>query len=143
MTFDREPYEPMPIDMTPLVDGIFAIILFLLVISSVVAAIEQDLSVSLPTMGRASIKAPPSRPIVINVRNKGGVPDYRIENQSMSLSAVRGYVSDRRGSNRSQIVSIRGDRNLKWEHMAGVMRVCAEVGITNMLIAYEVTDSGT
>lgn len=68
MKFDREAWEPLSIDMTPLVDCIFAIILFLLVTSSFIDAMEQDLSIELPTQGQAvKAKAPPARPLVVNI----------------------------------------------------------------------------
>jgi len=40
-----------------MVDAIFAIILFLLVCSSFVDALEQDLAIELPTTGRAVVAA--------------------------------------------------------------------------------------
>jgi biopolymer transport protein ExbD len=142
MNFDREPYEPMSIDMTPLVDCIFAIILFLLVTSSQIESMEQDLSIELPTMSRTlNVKAPPGRPVVVNVRFKPGGPEYHIENEVKSLASIRSYLSTRRALNRDQSVVIRGDRNVKWDHVAAVMRTCAEAGIGKVSATYEVLES--
>jgi len=142
MTFDREPYEAMHIDMTPMVDAIFAIILFLLVTSSFIESMEQDLSIQLPTMSRQlNVKAPPGRPVVVNVRNRAGQPEYHIENDVKSLASIRSYLSARRVLNRDQAVIIRGDRNVKWDHVAAVMRTCAEAGISKVSATYEVLES--
>jgi biopolymer transport protein ExbD len=139
MKFDKEPWEPLTIDMTPMVDAIFAIILFLVVASSFAEAIEQDISIELPTYGRElKVKAPPARPIVVNVRRlPGGKPDYHIENVHMSLAEVRQRLSLAHIRNRDQAVVIRGDRHVLWEHIAAVMSRCAEVGITKVYATVE------
>ena len=143
MQFNRDPDESMSIDMTPLVDCIFAIILFLLVCSSFLEAIEQDLAVDLPKQGKAvHVVAPPSRPIVVNVRYlPGGKAFYHVENQPMSLSALTVNLSRAKVRNRDQSVVIRGDRNVKWEHVAAVMGCCAQVGISKVSATVEVVEA--
>ena len=143
MKFNKDPDESMSIDMTPLVDCIFAIILFLLVCSSFLEAIEQDLAVDLPKQGKAvKVAAPPSRPIVVNVRYlPGGKAFYHVENQPMSLAALTANLSRAKVRNRDQSVVIRGDRNVKWENIAAVMGCCAQVGITKVAATVEVVEA--
>jgi biopolymer transport protein ExbD len=143
LKFNREPDEAMTIDMTPLVDCIFAIILFLLVTSSFVEAIEQDLSIELPKQSKAvKTVSPPTRPIVVNVRYMpGGKAFYHVENEPMSLSALTVNLSRARVRNRDQAVVIRGDRNVKWEHVAAVMSCCAQVGISKVSATVEVQEN--
>jgi biopolymer transport protein ExbD len=135
-----EAEETMHVDMTPLVDAIFAIILFLLVVSSYVESTEQDISINLPTMSRQlKLVKTPSRPIVVNVRYRpGGEAYYHVENERMSVSALtvnltRAYLRDK-----EQSVVIRGDRNVKWDHVAKVMTCCAQAGITKVSATVEV-----
>jgi len=143
MTFDREPYEAMSIDMTPMVDAIFAILLFLLVATSFVESMEQDLSIDLPRAGKElKVKAPPARPIVVNVRHRpGGGAEYRVNNTAYSVSQMTSEFSKAKVNNRDQAVVIRGDRNVTWDHVASVMRCCAQVGITKVSAAFE-TEEG-
>ncbi len=140
MKFDKEADEALAIDMTPLVDAIFAIILFLLVCSSFVESMEQDMSIELPTQGKAlKVKAPPSRPIVVNVRNlPGNKPYYHVENEPMTLPKLTNNLSMAQQRNKDQAVVIRGDRNCKWEHIAAVMGCCAQAGITKISATVEV-----
>jgi biopolymer transport protein ExbD len=142
MKFDKQPWEPMAIDMTPMVDAIFAIILFLLVASSFVDAMEQDLRIELPTQGKElKVKNPPARPLVVNVLNRpGGKPEYNIEMVRLSLSELRQRLSLAKVRNRDQSVVIRGDRHVKWEHVAAVMSRCAEAGITKVSATVEVRE---
>jgi biopolymer transport protein ExbD len=143
LTFNREADEAMTIDMTPLVDCIFAIILFLLVSSSFIEAIEQDLSIELPKQGKAvKTVAPPARPIVVNVRHMpGGKAFYHVENEPLSLPALTVNLSRARVRNRDQAVVIRGDRNVRWENIAAVMSCCAQVGITKVSATVEVQEN--
>jgi biopolymer transport protein ExbD len=143
MMFDKEPWEPLSVDMTPLVDCIFAIILFLLVVSSVVESMEQDLSIDLPTQGKElKVKAPPSRPIVVNVRLlPSGKPYYHVENQPMRLTDLTKSLSLARVRNKDQAVVIRGDQNARWKHIADVMGCCAQAGITKVSAAVAIKES--
>ena len=143
MKFNREADEAMSIDMTPLVDCIFAIILFLLVSSSFIEAIEQDLSIELPKQGKAvKVVSPPARPIVVNVRYlPGGKAFYHVENEPMTLPSLTVNLSRAKVRNRDQSVVIRGDRNVKWEHIAAVMSSCAQVGITKVSATVEVQEN--
>lgn len=135
MKLNKEADEVMTIDMTPLVDCIFAIILFLLVCSSFVESMEQDLSIDLPKQSKeVKVKPPTAKPVVVNVRfMPGGQAFYHIENEPMTLSAMKINLSRVRIKNGDTAsVVIRGDRNVKWEHVAAVLGVCAEVGITKV-----------
>ena len=142
MKFDKEIEESLSIDMTPLVDCIFAIILFLLVASSFVDSMEQDLAVDLPTQGKElKVKTPPAKPIVVNVRNlPGNKPDYRVENQSLTLHKLTTNLITAKHYNRDQSVIIRGDRNVKWEHIAAVMGCCADAGVTKVSAAVRIDE---
>ena len=135
-----EAEETMHVDMTPLVDAIFAIILFLLVVSSYVESSEQDININLPTMSqKLKLVKSPSRPVVVNVRYlPGGEAYYHVENERMSLPALTINLTRARLQNKDQAVVIRGDRNVKWDHVAKVMTGCAQAGITKVSATVEV-----
>jgi biopolymer transport protein ExbD len=144
MKFDREPWEALSVDMTPLVDCIFALILFMLVVSSWVESMEQDISIELPTQGRElKVKATPVRPIVVNVGIlSGNKVYYRVEGERLSLSELTSNFSRAKVRNIDQAVVIRGDKNVKWEHVAAVMGCCAQAGITKVSATVEIKDNG-
>jgi biopolymer transport protein ExbD len=137
-----EAEETMHVDMTPLVDAIFAIILFLLVVSSYVESTEQDINISLPTMG-APVKyfAPRSRPIIVNVRYMpGGEAYYHVENNRTSVAALTVDLGRARSRDKEQAVVIRGDKNVKWDHVAKIMTACAQAQITKVSATVEVQE---
>jgi biopolymer transport protein ExbD len=129
------------INMTPMIDCVFQLILFFLVTSAFIK-LEQDLTIDLPKQGRElKVKAPPARPVVVNVRYlPGGSALYHVENEQMTLPALTVNLSRAKIRNKDQSVVIRGDRNVKWEHIAAVMSCCAQVGITKVAATVEVKE---
>ncbi len=133
--------EEMRINMDPMIDCVFQLILFFLVTTSFIR-LEQDLSINLPIHSKElKIKTPPARPVVVNVKNlPGGKAYYHVENERISLPALTINLSRARVRNKDQAVVIRGDRNVKWEHVAAVMSCCAQAGITKVSATVEIRE---
>lgn len=141
MKFTRDEDQEMAIDMTPMIDCVFQLILFFLVTSSFIS-LEQDLSIDLPKQSQMlKIKTPPARPIVVNVRNlPGGSAFYHVDNEPMTLPQLTLNLSRAKVRNREQSVVVRGDRRVKWEHIAAVLSACGQVGITKVAATVEVAE---
>ena len=135
--------EEMQVNLNPLIDCVFLLIIFFLVATSFIK-MEQDLTIHLPVQSRElKVKTPPARPIVVNVRHiSGGQAYYHVENERMSLAALTVNLSRARARNRDQAVVIRGDRRVKWEHVAAVMGCCGQAGITKVSATVEITEEG-
>ncbi|MEE3220432.1 MAG: biopolymer transporter ExbD [Planctomycetota bacterium] len=130
------------LNMTPMVDIVFLLIIFFLTTTSIIQ-LEQDLTIDLPKQSeQLKAKAPPARPVIVNVRYvSGGKAYYHVENEPMSLAALTSNLSRAKIRNKNQAVVIRGDRNVKWEHIAAVMGCCGKVGITKVSATVEITQS--
>lgn len=142
MSFRPKSEHTMHIDMTPIVDAMFTLILFLVVTSSYVESLEQDVSIALPAMSQKlkGVK-PPARPIVVNVRYlPGGNAYYHVENEKMTLSTLTVNMTRARVRNSEQSVIIRGDKDVKWDHVAAIMGCCAQAGITKVSATLEVSE---
>lgn len=133
--------EEMRINMDPMIDCVFQLILFFLVTTSFIR-LEQDLSINLPVHSRElKIKTPPARPIVVNVKHlPGGKAYYHVENERISLPALTINLSRARVRNKDQAVVIRGDRSVLWDHVAAVMSCCAQAGITKVSATVEIRE---
>jgi biopolymer transport protein ExbD len=142
MGFQHEAEEVMHIDMTPMVDAIFAIILFLLVTSSYLESLEQDVNIALPSMGtKIKVVKIPARPITVNVRYlPGGNAYYHVENQKLTLTMLTINMTRARVRDVDQSVVIRGDKDVKWDHIAKVMGCCAQAGITKVSASLQVNE---
>ena len=133
--------EEMRINLDPMIDCIFLLIIFFLVTTSFIK-LEQDLSINLPVQSRElKVKTPPPRPVVVNVRClPGGKAYYHVENERMTLPALTINLSRARVRNKDQAVVIRGDRNVKWEHVAAVMGCCAQAGVSKVSATVEIRE---
>ena len=140
---DAEGESELRIQMEPLIDCVFLLIIFFLVTTSFIK-LEQDLSINLPIQSREmKIKKPPVRPIVVNVKYiAGSKPIYTVENERMSLPSLTVNFSRARIRNKEQSVVIRGDRRVRWEHVAAVMSCCAEAGIVKVAATVEIREQG-
>lgn len=138
----HEEDEELRISMEPMIDCMFQLILFFLVTTSFIR-LEQDLTINLPVHSRElKIKTPPARPVVVNVRHlPGGQAYYHVDNERISLPALTINLSRARVRNKEQAVVIRGDRNVKWEHVAAVMSCCAQAGITKVSATVEIREA--
>ena len=137
--------DELRINMDPRIDCVFQLILFFLVTTAFIR-LEQDLSINLPVQSRElKVKPPPARPVVVNVRyaiDEKGRPSfyYHIENERISLPALTINLSRAKVRNKDQAVIIRGDRNVKWEHIAAVMSRCAQAGLSKVSATVEVRE---
>ena len=133
----------MRINLDPMIDCVFLLIIFFLATTSFIK-LEQDLSIDLPKQSREiKVKKPPARPIVVNVKYQpGGKTSYHVESEQMSLPALTVNFSRARVRNKDQAVVIRGDRRVKWEHVAAVMSCCAQAGISKVSATVEIAEQG-
>ena len=137
---DIEEEQEMRMDLNPMIDCIFLLVIFFLVTTSFIK-LEQDLSINLPVQSKLlKTKAPPPKPLVVKVKYlPGGKAYYNLENEQMSVSALRIRLSRARVRGKDQTaVVIRGDRRVKWEHVAAVMSCCAQAGITKVAATVEI-----
>ena len=136
-----EEEEELQVNLNPLIDCVFLLIIFFLVATSFIK-LEQDLTINLPVQSKElKVKSPPARPIVVNVRYLvGGRAYYHVENERMALPALTVNLSRARARNKDQAVVIRGDRRVKWEHVAAVMGCCGQAGITKVSATVEITE---
>jgi len=141
MRFTKQVYEEVRINMDPMIDCVFLLIIFFLTTTAFIK-LEQDLSINLPTMSeRLKVKKPPSGPIVVNVRYlPGGEAFYHVDNEKMSLTTLTINLTRAKIRNKDQAVIIRGDRNVKWDHVAQVMACCGKAGITKVSATVEVEE---
>ena len=138
---DQEQDQELEVNLDPLIDCVFLLIIFFLVTTSFIK-MEQDLSINLPVQSREmKVKKPPTRPIVVNVKYlSANNVMYTVENERVSLAALTVNFSRARIRNKDQAVIIRGDRRVRWEHVAAVMGCCAQAGIVKVSATVEIQE---
>lgn len=120
------------INMTPMIDVTFLLIIFFLV-SSHLAKQENFLKLSLPlaSSGQADDATKPT--FTIQVLADGS---YQVGNQPMALDPIRRMIAQRNQSENGMVrIRIRTDRLSRYESIAGLLRICALTGNSDIVFA--------
>jgi biopolymer transport protein ExbD len=121
-----------PINLTPLIDMVFLLLIFFLV-ATTFAQDERDQRVSLPVTSSPKPLSAPPRQVIINILADGstkvGAKDYSREELAKLLERVARDDPDR-------TILIRADERSLHKYFAGVASLCRNVGISEVKIGY-------
>jgi biopolymer transport protein ExbD len=120
--------EPEPLNMTPMLDVVFNLLIFFLLGSSYMDE-EKRLPLHLPRVGKAEpISAAPVE-ITVEVLADGGLS---IEGRPYDLDLLRRRMTEAVSRYPDQAVVIRGDRGARYESVAKALSVCRAAGIRQL-----------
>ena len=117
--------EAPSIDLTPVIDIVFNLLIFFLIATTYHQA-ERELKIALPTASAAAPLSVAMREIVINVDARGQVFAGRTATTHEGLGAM---IRDAVARNPDQKVTVRGDKSVAYEHIARVLDICKKSGI--------------
>jgi biopolymer transport protein ExbD len=121
------------IDITPLVDMMFTLVLFFLVTTSFTEE-ERDIQVNLPDAVEGKTLSDAAPVITVNVRQDG---TYFLLDRTMDLAQLRQAVTDAIKTKPDQKVLIRGDKLALHGYVAAAVLACKESGIHQANIGYQ------
>lgn len=121
------------IDITPLVDIMFTLIIFFLATSTFERE-ERDVKVNLPDAAESQTISDAPKLLVINVREDGS---YHMVNRQLTLPELQQAVIDAHQAKPDQKVLIRGDRQALHGHVAAAVFACKSAGINEANIGYQ------
>ena len=126
------------INITPLIDIVFLLIIFSMVVSQFTKMELEDIELPAAAKGQEPKEAPPSR-IVVNVTREGRIV---VSRRALSVASLRGLLSAESQRNGPENVSviIRGDRNTPWRKVTEILGACAAGKIGRVKVA--VTEPG-
>ncbi|MCU0717526.1 MAG: biopolymer transporter ExbD [Pirellula sp.] len=126
------------INMTPMIDVTFLLIIFFLV-SSHLAKQENFLKLSLPQASSGQSDDAAKSTFTIQVLGDGS---YQVGNQPMALDPIRRMIAQRNQSENGLVrIRIRTDRSSRYESIAGLLRICALTGNSDIVFAVYDEDS--
>ena len=115
------------IEMTPLIDMVFLLLIFFLVATTFQEA-ERELQIALPEAEAAGPITSALREIIINIPAEGAVI---VGGRDVGLEGLRAIVTDALADNPDQKVSVRGDRGASYGDVAAALDVCKAAGISD------------
>lgn len=138
MPLRTESLEEPQLNLTPMIDIVFLLIIFFMV-GTRFSEIEQQYDIELPTA--AAVEPMTSRPdaLVLNVARSGTVA---LNGEALSLSELQTRLEEARNSYPEQAVLIRGDGEGNYQSVVNVMDICHRAKIQKFSLAFQPKASG-
>ncbi len=131
--------EESGINMTPLIDMVFLLLIFFLV-ATTIAQEERDAKVNLPKAATEKpISAPPQQ-VIINVLQDGTLT---VAGREVTWQELADMLAETARVHPNRMVLIRADEKSYHMYYAAVVRICHEVGITEAKIGYVLDEEET
>jgi biopolymer transport protein ExbD len=124
--------DEMPaINLTPMIDIVFNLIIFFMV-STRFTEIERKVDLSVPQVGGTAGLSEVKRSRTINVYRDGAIV---LDSQAVTLTELRSLLATAHRQYEGLEVTIRGDGFTPYQNVAAVMTACRQAGISEMGIA--------
>jgi biopolymer transport protein ExbD len=120
-----EPAKHVSIDMTPMIDMVFLLLIFFLVATTFHQA-EREMQIALPEAATAGPISATLREIVVNVDAQGRI---FVSRRELDPPALQAMIADAVKTNPDQKVAVRGDRQTPYANVVSVLDVCKAAGI--------------
>lgn len=114
------------IDMTPIIDMVFLLLIFFLV-ATTFHQTEREMQIALPAAASGGPIALTLREVVVNVKADGGVI---VAGRPMSIGDLAALVEEAVANNPDQKVTIRADKSASYAAVATVLDTCKVAGIS-------------
>ncbi len=134
--------EDLKVDMSPMIDMVFLLLIFFLVNASLVI-VKMDKRVEVPIAKNSSKQEKKTGRIVVNVygdehEGEGRYRDEGGEKQFPDDDSIIEYLKEAKEKMAGSVIPqlhLRGDRNTEFKHCRRIIRLAAEVGIDQVIFA--------
>ena len=120
--------DPEPLNMTPMIDVVFNLLVFFLLSASFYAE-ERELELSVPSVSSASAVVSGPEDIVINVNDEGRVT---INSRPYDAAQLEDFLKNAVTNYPGQGVAIRGDKASRYQWVADVLGICKSAGVRKL-----------
>lgn len=130
MKLNKKQSEEVAIDMSPMIDMVFLLLIFFLVASSI---IDEKKPVTVPDAGYAKVPEDTTGRLDITVAEDGTF--WRSANREVTLDDLKAEMEPRLEADPELRILIRADKNVKYKVNEELMEACAEVGATDLIFS--------
>ncbi len=113
------------IDLTPIIDMVFLLLIFFLV-ATTFHQTEREMQVALPAATSAGPISATLREIIVNVDAEGRII---VNGRTIDAQALRSLIERAVAGNPQQKVTVRGDRRTAYVNIIRVLDVCKGSGV--------------
>jgi biopolymer transport protein ExbD len=121
----QESNSIVAIDLTPIIDMVFLLLIFFLV-ATTFQQTEREMKIALPVASSAGPISAALRELVINVDDGGRI---YVSGRQVEAQELRTMISEALAANPKQKVTVRGDRNTPYSAIVVVLDICKGSGI--------------
>jgi biopolymer transport protein ExbD len=132
----NEPKNGIAIELTPLIDMVFLLLIFFLV-ATTFHQTEREMQIALPVSASAAPISTALREIVINVDEEGQII---ISGRTIETQDLRALVTEAVAANPEQKVTVRGDRRTAYANIVRVLDICKGAGIQEPYLDTVITE---
>ncbi len=123
--------EQPSINLTPMIDVVFLLIIFFMV-GTKFTEIERKIALQVPQVSDVGALAPAPEKRVINVYGDGRIS---LDRQDMTIDQLTTQLADAREQYEDLGIIVRGDAEGPFQNVAEVLTACRKAGITEMGIS--------
>lgn len=131
MKFSNQQAEPAGIQLAPMIDIVFLLLIFFIVTWQFTRS-ETELSVSVPTAEEGADPQRQRGEIIINILSDNSI---RVEGLTVTLDQLRSKLAAIAQQHENQPVRIRGDGQVAYQGIVEVIDTCQKAGIWNISFA--------
>ena len=133
MPLRTESLEEPSLNLTPMIDIVFLLIIFFMV-GTKFSEIEQQFDIQTPRAVELAAMSSAPDPIVVNVTRAGQIS---IDNAEFTLEELKGRLQEAKENFAKQTVLIRGDGESIYQSVIDVMSVCHQAQVHKFSLAFQ------
>ena len=122
------------LNLTPMIDVVFLLIIFFMVGAKFTN--EGNIKLQVPKVGQAAVDMGFAKRRVINVLRDGRI---MLDDQPTSLEGLSATLQQQRGQQGNLRLAVRGDADGAFQNVAAVLAACRTAGISDLAISVSVT----
>ncbi len=126
--------EPPALNLTPMIDVVFLLIIFFMVGAKFTD--ERNIKLQVPKVGQSVAEMGVASRRVIHVLRDGRI---LLDEQQTTLEELADSLRESNGDGNAQRVAVRGDAEGSFQNVASVLAACRMAGISDLAISVSVT----
>ena len=130
--------EQPQLNLTPMIDVVFLLIIFFMVATSF-AEMERDIELELPEVAAASALTAAPKQRVVSVQAEGQIS---LDGEEVSLLQLTNRLRAARNEYPELSVVIRGDASVAFQHVAASLAACKEANVSDLGITVRLANGG-
>ncbi len=130
--------EPLQLNLTPMIDVLFLLIIFFMV-ATTFGDLERNMELKVPEVAEAGDSVRPAKPLVINVFADGTLD---LDSQPVTLEELTSRLVEARERLGQPTVVIRGDAQCAFQNVAAALAACKSANISELGITVRIAATG-